>query len=557
MISLLSVAALLLGSCEPSGVVVPVTDVEYSNVPVTVSAAVQLPDEVADVLWQADDVLKMRLSGGVYTSDTDCETLVSSEGGSTVGSVTCEGVLPSYRSGDNAYIYHVGGGEFIEGTGYRSWIPAEQTGRLEDIKDSLLSFAWVRHDSVLGIEDGQELSKVEVECGMSPMFALLKLNIPEALGARDITLEADAPLAGSMKVRPQRGWGTVGMGGLLDREGADSLGWTSVISIASDAETVGGNIYIAVLPDEYDKLNDVYCSSLRSLRLHCAYCEGDDYNHRFTFTDNLLCGQIRDLGQLPMPKPKVPVEGGSLCLMSNTTLTVAVKDANPDCEYYYELGTSEEDCLKPTVKSVRIDNPAEGFSPEISGTSDRYFIKVLAHALDNDHSDVVLTASLRNWSFNNGCPAGVILSDAFAGNSLKNKGDEVQTSDGLLLKRMQDYKEGDLKFEQTSSRIALVSAKVAMYMPVENDSQVTLWFCIDQRTCIGSGQRAFNLYYNENMSRINELNGNPVKTIVKGAETSGKKAILWPLGELNAGDRVAPAGDGQHVLYSMALFECL
>lgn len=530
----------------------------YNDVGVTVRADVD--GGVAEALgglWKSGDALKMRLDGAEYEGKADFVNLVTSSAGVT--DVAFEGMLPSYRESDNAYIYYSAGGGFVDHTGYRSEIPAVQTGRLEDIRDSLMFFSWVRNDSSTLTEGNDGISKVEMECSMSPAFALLKLNIPAELGAKDVTVEADAPLTGAVRIMPQRGWGTIGENEMLYWEGTDTLAESSVISLQQESETLSGDIYLAILPDSYDLLNDVYCSSASTIRLKCAYYDGDDYTHRIILDDNILCGEVCDLGQLPMPKPKVPVEGGSLCLLPTASLTVAVADANGDCEYYYELGTSEEDCPKPTVKSTPLADPAAGFSPELNGTDDRYFIKVLVHALDNDHRDVVLSASLRNWSFKDGCPTGVILADAFAGNSLTAKGDEIPTSDGLLIKRMQDYKEKDLKFEQTSARIALVSAKVAMYMPVEQDSNVSLWFCIDKKTCIGSGQRAFNLYYNENTGRVNELNGNPVKTVVKGSEASesGKMAILWPLGDLSTGDRVSPAGDGQHVLYSMALLEVL
>ena len=386
---------------------------------------------------------------------------------------------------------------------------------------------------------------------MSPMAALIKFNIPEQLQARNIRIKASAPIAGTVTVNPQKGWGGIGDNALLQSEGLHDE-----IVIESE-DPVGGDLYVVVMPDSFDKESNAYCNTAQTITFSCDYYEGE-LAKRYSLNDYIVCGAVTDLGQIPMPKPKIPVEPGTIRLLSDINLTVAIDGSDPDCEYYYEVGTSAETCPVPTINSTKFD-PQSGFCPEIKGHFDRFYIKVRAHALSTDYSDVVIEASLRNWTFTDGSEAGAILAEAFAGNKLTVKNEQITTSEGMILKRKQDYAANDLKFEQTSARIALVSAKIALYMPVEYDSQATMWFCIDKRTCIGTGKRGFNLYYNDNSGRVNEFNGYNVKTLVDGAveATSGKKAILWPLGQLHEGDKVAPAGDGQHVLYSMALLEVL
>ena len=542
----LSLCGLFLSSCDFSQDFGEVSSTESSDVTLTVN--VSADDAIARVsggLNRADNALKIRLSGAEYESDDDCLTLNAKEDGTPA--VSFEGAVSEYGAKDNVYLYYSSEGNF-SGTGFTKAISASQSGRAEDILDNVLYYSWARWDAIAAGRNG---NAVEIAADMSPMAALIKFNIPEQLQARNIRIKASAPIAGTVTVNPQKGWGGIGDNALLQSEGLHDE-----IVIESE-DPVGGDLYVVVMPDSFDKASNAYCNTAQTITFSCDYYEGE-LAKRYSLSDYIVCGAVTDLGQIPMPKPKIPVEPGTIRLLSDINLTVAIDGSDPDCEYYYEVGTSAETCPVPTINSTKFD-PQSGFCPEIKGHFDRFYIKVRAHALSTDYSDVVIEASLRNWTFTDGSEAGEILAEAFAGNKLTVKNEQITTSDGMILKRKQDYAANDLKFEQTSARIALVSAKIALYMPVEYDSQATMWFCIDKRTCIGTAKRGFNLYYNDNSGRVNEFNGYNVKTIVDGAveATSGKKAILWPLGQLHEGDKVAPAGDGQHVLYSMALLEVL
>ena len=539
---------LLLVSCDFGQEFGEKASLESSDVKLKVNVSVDdAITQTSGGLNAASTELKMRISGTFYESDSDFVSLTSV--GSETSAISFEGIVPEYGKKDNVYLYHSSDGKF-SGTGYTKSVSSTQSGCVEDILDNVLYYSWLRWDA---IAECRKDNAVEISTQMSPMAALLKFNVPEELQARNIRIKASVPIAGTITVNPQKGWGSVGENSLLHAEDmSDEI-------VIDSEENVSGDQYVVLIPNSFDLAENTYCNSTEIIRISCDYYEGELIK-RYSLSDNILCGALTDLGQIPMPVPKIPVEPGTIRLMADATLTVGISDSNPDCEYYYEVGSTKETCATPSITSKQFD-PEIGFIPTITGTFDKYYIKVLAHTEEDGYKDVVLEASLRSWSFKDGCEAGQILARATNGEILTQKGETVQTTDGLIIVRRQ-FKDNDpkiLNFEQTSARIAYVSARVPLYMPVEHNSQATLWFCIDQTTCIGTGQRAFNLYYNDATSRVNELNGYTVKDVVKGSdyESAGRKAIVWTLGDLKAGDKVAPVGDGQHVFYSMALLEVL
>ena len=514
--------------------------------------------------WVEGDCIKMRWANNIlpdYPDNNACEKVYATSSGEEV---SFEGEI-TYAV-ESVYAYYSNSGHFYTNGGimYCHDLPEVQTGRKEDLQDNIAYYARIHKDKIKFNKEEDEVKSIELNAEMSPAFALIKLTVPAELALNMIQVEATSNIFGRTFISPHKAWGTFGEGSnsRFSRPAkSETTPQGRVITISRDGEVISGDVYVAVAIDAYDTEAQNYCCKTESLTFTFTNSEGNSTVYTNNFNEPIYLGSIKELGTLPLNMMLPKVNGGTLTLTNASTLTVGVKDHNENCEYYYEIASSKDECARPTTKSTKFD-PQIGFTPTAgTGYSDRYYINVLVHSLDNGFKDVVLKGSLRSWSFKNGCEAGQILAKASNGEILTQKGETVQTTDGLIIVRRQ-FKDNDpkiLNFEQTSARIAYVSARVPLYMPVEHNSQATLWFCIDQTTCIGTGQRAFNLYYNDATSRVNELNGYTVKDVVKGSDyaSSGRKAIVWTLGNLNAGDKVAPVGDGQHVFYNMALLEVL
>lgn len=574
-----ALAVVLPVSCNKD-ITTPEVKEEGKTVKVTMNATVSNP--ATKLLldnnvfkWEVGDRVIMRWANQDYLNTTDTEYLTAAGSGSAV---TFEGELSELpkKSSDptkieNLYAYYANEAEYINNSSVVlcKSISQNQTGKLEDIKDHIIYEAYLTYNDITTTEDenGNFLT-AEFDAEMRPIFSLVKMTVPAELNLTSITLSTSANIAGLIAVNPSKISSTaVGSGNAqLVCRSTNLNSWTAELSkdfyqsitVSQGGQVLSGDIYFTIVPDEYDKSLGAYCCSATSLKFIFTSNAGS-FEYTNNLSDKICMGELKNLGSVPANLMLPKVNGGTLSLIDATTLAVGVKDYNVNCEYYYEIGSSKETCAKPTTKSTKFD-PESGFAPT-PGTSyfDKYYIKVLVHTLDNNYKDVILEASLRNWAFKDGCEAGQLLKQAAAGEKLTSIGDQEVTSDGLILVRRQ-IKDGDPKilgFEQTSARIALVSARLPLYMPIENNSHATLWFCIDKKTCIGTGTRSFNLYYNDNTKRVDEFNGYKVKTSINGAEetSSGRKSIVWTLGQLKTGDKVAPAGDGQHVLYSMAILE--
>ena len=460
----------------------------------------------------------------------------------------------------NVYVYYSGNGSFagVDSTGFEACIPSVQSGKLEDLKDDVLYYSWVRKDALQRTEEGGSVKSVAADVKMEPAFALLKINVPSELKARNVSMKANIPVTGSILVQPQKGWGSWGESGLMFRPDGDG---SDVITISESDGYVDGDVYVAVLPDRYDPANDVYTCSAENLTFSCTYYEGD-LTHRYTFDEGIACGTIADLGQIPMPKPKVPVAGGKIRMMPDATLTIGIADANKDCEYYYEIAATESECAKPTTASAKFD-PAVGFKPEITGNFDRYYIKVLAHALDNAYSDVVLTASLRNWRFREGCPVDEVLSQMESGAKLPAIGDTQMTSHGLELRRNTLKAAGNYDigpYEANTSRIAYTTARVQINAITEYASDAWIGFFVDRNTSVKVGSaRGYRLYYNNSQNTSDYW----TDSVTSEASTSERINMCLHLTDIfkdngiKAGDKFGLRGDGKHVYYGMALLEVL
>ena len=546
----LSFCALALAACDFEQDFGVSGGKEYGEMAITVKASA--PDALSQTLgglWKSGDALKIRLSGGLYEETGDCLSAVAATGGSD--NVLFEGELPSYRDSDDAYMYFSADGEFSS-TGYVKTIPSTQSGSLDDVLDNVLYYSWVRRDAIKKGSDGKSL---EIDAGMSPMAAVLKINVPEELQARNFRIKASSPIAGNLTVNPQKGWGSLGENALLDAQGQSD-------EIVIDSEgPVSGDVYVTVMPDGFDAVSDEYCSLAEIVTFSCDYYEGD-LAKRYVLNDYMVCGSVTDLGVLPMPAPKIPVEGGTLRMMPDAALTICVADANPDCEYYYELGTTAENCPTPTTGSTKFD-PQVGFQPEITGHFDRYYIKVLAHPLDTDYKGVVLTASLRNWKFVQGCPVDMILSKVESGEELPAVGDSKMTSHGLELYRNTIKAAGNYDigpYEAKSDRIAYTTARIQINAITEYASDAWIGFFIDKNISVASGgKRGYRFYYNNSQS----TNAYWTETVISAGGTAARYNMCLHLTDIfkdkgiKAGDKFGLRGDGKHVYYGIALLEVL
>ncbi len=493
-------------------------------------------------LWNSGDGLKIRLSGGQYEDNNDCLSAVAATDGSA--DVVFECNMPSYRDSDDAYMYFSADGEFSS-TGYVKSISSAQSGRLDDVLDNVLYYSWIRRDAIKTASDGKS---VELGVDMTPMAAVLKINVPEELQARNVRIKASSPIAGTLAVHPQKGWGSFGENALLDVQGQ-----SDEIIIGSDGP-VSGDVYVVVMPDAFDAVSDAYCSSVQTVTFSCDYYEGD-LAKRYVFNDCLACGSVTDLGTIPMPAPKIPVEGGTIFMMSDAALTIGIADANPDCEYYYELGTSAETCPTPTSESTKFD-PEVGFTPQITGHFDRYYIKILAHPLDTDYKGVVLTASLRHWKFDQTCPTAAVYREAAT--LLAQNPSEVQTEDGLYVRRRAT---AALNYTESAGSIEFNNC-IVPFMLVEQTADVYMYLQTSDIYNVAS-QRTINLFNIKNgatsVGRVNEFNGFPTKTqILRPAdEKASKVSVVWNLGNVAAGYKLAFAPDGKNTYYAQAILEVL
>ena len=539
----LSVVLGTLGSCDFQQEFGDSTSAESGEVALTVTASADdALSQAVGSLWKAGDELKMRLSGVEY-DDAGYISLQTAAVGTS--EVTFTGVLPSYRDRDNAYMYFSPDGEFA-GTGYAKTISSVQSGLLEDAVDNTLYYSWARWDSMNRILEGNALKSVAVQTQMAPMAAVLKINIPAQLQARNVRIKASSPITGTLVVNPQKGWGSVGETGMLYAQGvSDEI-------LIGDGNVVSGDVFVVVMPDGFDAVSDAYCNAAQTVTLSCDYYEGD-YAKRYQLDDCMACGTITDLGVLPMPAPKIPVEGGKIRLMPDAVLTVGIADSNPDCEYYYELGASEETCAVPTVNSAKFD-PATGFCPEIIGSFDRYFIKVLAHPLDTDYKGVVMTASLRHWKFDKDCPTAAVYRDAAT--LLATNPSMAKTTDGLIVRRRAG---AALNYTETAGQIEFNNC-IVPFMPVEQQSDVYMYMLTSNKSNISS-QRTINLFYIQNASttvkRVSELNGNETLTTILRQETAAKVSVVWNLGTLAEGYELAFAPDGKSTYFAQAILEVL
>ena len=579
--------------------------------------------------WEVGDELKVRFANvKTYNANLlyDCLTAQASGTGATfTGSLTTV-----QASKNNMYVFYSTDGAFadsgssIAASTYAKTVPAQQTGLASDLKSYVVWSSWVTKTAQTYVYNDGATSDVpdalDVDAEMIPNFSVLKFNVPQELGLTSISITADAKIAGELKVNAARVPSSTNDGKRTGHERIvrnSSAEQYETIIVSRGGSVISGDVYVVIAPDAFDDAAEatntsweLYYNTATKLTFEFTNEDGSA-QYEAKLAAPIQMGELKDLGTLPLNIMTPKVEAGALRLTDSVTLTVGVSDSNPNCTYYYEIGASKAECPDPTTASTQFD-PSEGFSPVVTGTSDRYFIKVLAHTEEEGYRDVVLTASLRNWRFKDGCPVDEILSKVESGEEIPAVGDSKVTSDGLECYR-NSLVDGDKPYyigtyEANSSRIAFNTARIQVNAAVEAyASDVWVAYYVDRNTAIGfqkdvvedknsngalddkedvngngvldtekydwPNKRGYRLFYNNSQSTSQywslSLPANLDNMIIDDYENrklaAEKYNICLHLTELlnaqgvsiKAGDKFGLRADGKHIYYGMAMLEVL
>jgi hypothetical protein len=311
-----------------------------------------------------------------------------------------------------------------------------------------------------------------------------------------------------------------------------------------------------ITPDEYDVATSSYGSSASYLNFTFA-TPTESFEYESALAEKIQMGELKSLGTVPMAIKTPKVEAGALCLTSATDFTISISNPNPDCTYYYEIGSSAADCKTPTTSSAQLDLES-GVAPQINGLFDECFIKVLAHYNgEGNYRDCLIKAKARYWTFNKNCPAAAAYRDA--ANSLASNGSQVVTSDGLIVRRRAtatlNYGEGTNSIEYNNC--------IVPFMQVERPSKVYIYLKTSNYYN-NAASKTFNLFYTtnnfSNIGRSNDFNGKGnTKTIVeRPAGSTGENhyaSVVWDLGTLNSTYKLAFAPDSKMSAYGQGILE--
>ena len=494
--------------------------------------------------WEIGDELKCRWNNGTYESTTDFETLTATAAGA---SVDFDGTFKSL-SGQNLYYYASRNGAFNGATGiiFKHEIPATQTGQLTDLRNHFLFYGW---KAAANITTHTE-TELYFTAMLEPFFSILKINLPAGLGVTSFTLTANSDIAGTVRVSPQRSLDEKPIGTSdcrIYRHDSDTQGNT--ITVSNGGSVLSGDVYVALMPDAFDSDSKTYYCSATSLSFTFTTGSGDITITR-PLKSSIYNATVKDLGAVPASlKPEVAA--GSLKLMEASGVVIGIDSYNAACTYYYETGESMATCATPTTSSTSFD-PATGFTLATTGTSDSWYVKVLAHSSDSNYGDAVLSGYVRNWNLNSSSP---VISAIEAVGTDTGVVDATQTSsDGLEVWRRTT---SNINFEKTAARIALTSAHMAISCVAEHSTEAWIKFDVDKSTSVSSGsKRGYRLFYNHG-NGVNTLNGNTTNASITSDGVSARVPVLWKLGSINAGDKFAIRGDGKHVWYATTFLEVL
>lgn len=515
--------------------------------------------------WEAGDQVNIRWAN-VYTGETLTATY-DAEQSRTVfeGVFTNEIPIADAAAGQvqNLYAFFAKDAAWYSDSsvGFVKEVSAQQTGKVEDIDDNAIYAAFVAKKYITPTFEDGKVTELAFNADMRPYFSLVKLNVPAELGLTSITLNADADLTGKLCVNTSKigdnEHNNIFGSGAAQLVNMPAEGRTQSIVVSRGGEVISGEVYFVITPDEYDAATSSYGSSASYLNFTFA-TPTESFEYESALAEKIQMGELKSLGTVPMAIKTPKVEAGALCLTSATDFTISIANPNTDCTYYYEIGSSAADCKTPTTSSAQFDFET-GIVPEIDGTYDEYFIKVLAHYTgEGNYRDNLLKANMRYWSFNKNCPTAAAYRDA--AKSLANNGDQVVTSDGLIVRRRSTatltYTEGTTSIEYNNC--------IVPFMQVERSSNVYIYIKTSNYYN-NAKSKAFNLFNTSNnfasLARSDNFNGKVTKTIVTRPEGSTGEnhyaSVVWDLGALDSRYKLAFAPDSKMSAYGQGILEVL
>ena len=516
--------------------------------------------------WEAGDQVNLKWAN-VYTTETLTASYNPEQSRAVFeGTFVNEIPVADAEAGQvqNLYAYFAKDADWngTNSVGVIKEIAAQQTGKIEDIDDNAVYAAFIQKKYITPTFDGDEVTELEFNADMRPYFSLVKINVPAELGLTSITLSADADLAGKLCVNTSK---------INDNEHNNIFGTGSaqLVNMATDGrsqsivisrggEIISGDVYFVIAPDEYDSVASAYGCSATALKFGFATAT-ENYEYEATLAEKIHMGELKQLGSIPVSIKTPKVDAGTICLTGAADFTISISNPNSDCTYYYEVGASASETKTPTTSSAQLDLTS-GFSPEMTGTFNNYFIKILAHYTgEGDYRDNLLKANVRYWTFNKTCPTAAAYRDA--ANSLVNSGDQVVTSDGLIVRRRStsalNYGEGDNSIEYNNC--------IVPFIPVERTSNVYVYLKTSNYYN-NSSSKTFNLFHtNNNFSTIGRTydfngTGNTKTTIQRPSGSTGEDhltSVVWDLGALDVKYRLAFAPDSKMSAYGQGILEVL
>ncbi len=492
--------------------------------------------------WNEGDCIKLRWADQVYASVDGCETLAATNDGQ---SSIFKGIFSSYKADDNLYAYYSSAGVFASKTSvtHRMEISQLQTGSLDDLKDNLFFYSWIKKSGIKLQKDGDnKITDMDFSTVMSPLFAIVKINIPTSLGYTHLKMEAASAIAGHIQVSPQRTWGTIGSDKFMYRQTGSSYTQSTTINVYDNGAVLGDDVFIVVAPDAFDTDAANYYCSTPTLKFTLSGPSGE-VSFEKELNGKIYNGTLKDLDSVP--GSMVPLEGVKLCLLAENDLKVSVADTVEYTDYYYEIGTSEANCQTPTASSSKF-YAKHGFEVPVENTCNTYYIKVLVRKTMPYVSEVVAKGYLRYWTFGKDSP----VADAVTRHAtlFPEVGDTYQVG-GMNLYRTNAT---SVSVTQNDDHLVMKTCYLAMNAQVQNDSDAWMYFKVNKNY-----ERGYKLYNDNATYGTTSINAHQVTAnVLKDAEDSyGQKAFVWKLGSVRKGFQCGVRGDGTHAYYSMAFLE--
>ena len=189
-------------------------------------------------------------------------------------------------------------------------LPHEQDGTGAAFNSCYLMYKLNRSadsESPEGQEEGAELTAVNLSFEMKGFSSVIKLNVPEVLNLKTISLSAvdaegtDVNLAGKIKLQTAKGDNGLINGG----SGKVNKGNKTTITVERNEGNISGDVFIYLLPDAYGGDPVKYYSTAKTLDFtfvdqagqRCTMPIALDPEHPLT------AGTIHDFGSLPTSLP--------------------------------------------------------------------------------------------------------------------------------------------------------------------------------------------------------------------------------------------------------------